>query len=203
MTKPSYLHVALTSQTDGGNKSGDDSTSQGNKSGRSGGNDEGIVLVFRLLAGNSNYIPWSHSMIHALRAKRKLMFIMEEDLKPSISAPDYEKWCALDSLVFSWLINSMEKDVALCFIYATSARALWKEAEQRFAEKNGLQLFHLKQELSIITQGSLSISSYFLRLKRIWDEITALQPSTACTCGESKQIIQDLDGTDRVMKFLS
>lgn len=62
--------------------------------------------------------------------------------------------------------------------------------EQRFGRTNG-KLYHLQKELSETVQGNSNVASYFTKLKRLWDELDALNLmiccSYVCVCeGKSK-----------------
>lgn len=68
-------------------------------------------------------------------------------------------------MVTSWLLNSLSKDIGDSVIYSKSARDLWTNLEHRFGQSNGAKLYHLRKELSGLTQGSSDIATYFTKLK--------------------------------------
>ncbi|KAL0333051.1 UNVERIFIED_CONTAM: hypothetical protein Scaly_2206600 [Sesamum calycinum] len=83
-----------------------------------------MVLVSTPLVGN-NYLMWSRSVKVALTAKMKLSFIDGTYLKPIGNVEECKQWIRIDSMVFSWIMNSISKDIAKAFFHAKSARSLW------------------------------------------------------------------------------
>ncbi|KAK4410095.1 hypothetical protein Sango_0082500 [Sesamum angolense] len=77
----------------------------------------GMVLVSAPLT-RKNYLNWSYAIKHALRAKMKLGFIDGTLTKPDISDTSFEKWIRVDSMVTTWILNSISKEIveALCIL---------------------------------------------------------------------------------------
>ncbi|KAL0430657.1 UNVERIFIED_CONTAM: hypothetical protein Sradi_0691700 [Sesamum radiatum] len=138
----------------------------------------GMVLVSALLTSN-NYLNWSFGVKRALRAKMKLGFIDGTSVKPDTNDPHFEQWIRIDSMVTTWILNSISKDIVEAFMYAKSSRTLWLDLEQRFGECNGPQLYQLQREICSMTQGN---SSYFTNMKKLWDEMAELNLTQQCTC---------------------
>nr|GEX60030.1 retrovirus-related Pol polyprotein from transposon TNT 1-94 [Tanacetum cinerariifolium] len=74
---------------------------------------------------------------------------------------------------------------------------------------NGPLIYQLKRELSHISQGSLSIASYFNKLKRCWDEMKNLNGLPTCTCGKMRDCsygildkFLEIDSRSKLMRFL-
>lgn len=149
-----------------------------------GSDHPGMQLVSVPLNGR-NFLTWSRSMRLALCAKVKLGFIDGRYKKPSETDVDYDRWKRADSMVTSWLLNSISKEIVNCFMYSESARELWKELEERYGECNGPQLYQIQREISSISQGGTSIADYYSWLKQLWDELSCLSPQPGCACGVS------------------
>ncbi|CAA0842893.1 Unknown protein, partial [Striga hermonthica] len=128
----------------------------------------GMALVSTLLTG-SNYQSWWRAMTIALGAKTKLGFVDGRVKRPDPDAAEFEQWRKVDYTVYSWILNSLGKDLVDAFLYAESAQALWEEIEQRFGESNGPMLYQLQKEISNIKQEGDSVAGYFTKLKRLWD----------------------------------
>ncbi|KAL0453991.1 UNVERIFIED_CONTAM: hypothetical protein Slati_1377200 [Sesamum latifolium] len=127
----------------------------------------GSSLVSNLLDG-TNFLSWSRSTKIVLGAKMKLGFINGKNPRPSGIAEEYEQWTRGDCLVLSWLLNSMSKDIVESFLYINTARELWLELEARFGVSNGPMVYQLQKEIASATQGTLSVSAYFGKLKKFW-----------------------------------
>ncbi|KAL0360999.1 UNVERIFIED_CONTAM: hypothetical protein Sradi_3784400 [Sesamum radiatum] len=98
-------------------------------------NFPGMVLVSTPLVEN-NYLMWSKSVKVALTVKMKLSFIDRTYLKPTENIEECNQWIRTDSMVFSWIMNSISKDIAKAFFHAKSARRLWLQLESRYGQVN-------------------------------------------------------------------
>ncbi|XP_059310549.1 uncharacterized protein LOC132061883 [Lycium ferocissimum] len=78
-------------------------------------------------------------------------------------------------------------------------------SEQRFGKSNGAKLYHLQKELSSLVQGNSDIARYFTKLKRLWDELDALNVviscSCACVCEGKSNLMKSLED-QRLIQFL-
>ncbi|CAB4264059.1 unnamed protein product [Prunus armeniaca] len=84
-------------------------------SGESDGNPN--LRLCSVLLNGFNYIPWSIAVSLALGGRSKLGFINGNILAPAVDDPKYEDWFCKDQLVMSWLLNSMEPQVAEIFSF--------------------------------------------------------------------------------------
>ncbi|KAL2230511.1 UNVERIFIED_CONTAM: Retrovirus-related Pol polyprotein from transposon RE2 [Sesamum indicum] len=160
----------------------------------------GLSLVSTLLDG-SNFFSWSRSIKIALGAKMKLNFINGEGVKPAEGSKEIEQWIRTDYMVTSWILNSISKDIVESFLYTNTSRELWLELESRFGQTNGPMIYQLKRDLSSTLQGSMSVSTYFSKLKRLWDELACITPIAQCTCGAAKESA-DIKVADQLIQFL-
>ncbi|KAK6150121.1 hypothetical protein DH2020_017646 [Rehmannia glutinosa] len=165
-----------------------------------GSDHPGLVLVSNVLTG-ANYYSWRRSMIIALGAKTKIGFINGKTKAPAEDKAEFEAWKKVDWMVISWILNSISKELTDSFIYANSAKELWDDLAQRFGESNGPLLYQLQKEISMVTQGNLSLMAYFTKLKKLWDEYASLVILPECTCGAYK-MQTDLDLHTKLMQFL-
>ncbi|KAL2232457.1 UNVERIFIED_CONTAM: Retrovirus-related Pol polyprotein from transposon TNT 1-94 [Sesamum indicum] len=104
-------------------------------------------------------------------------------------------------MVVSWILNSISKDIAEAFLYTTSARNLWLELESRFSESNGPLLYQIQREIASMTRGNKSVAVYSTRLKKLWDELTNLDPLPARSFGASKKLAEQI-AFNQLMQFL-
>ncbi|KAK6115405.1 hypothetical protein DH2020_007674 [Rehmannia glutinosa] len=160
----------------------------------------GMVLVTNPLT-DTNYLSWKRAMVIALGAKTKLGFVNGSVPRPEPDSPQFEQWKKIDYMLYSWILNSLSRDLVDAFLYADSAQALWEEIEQRYGQSNGPLLFQLQKEIATVQQGTNTVAAYFTKLKRLWDEYASLVPLPPCTCGSSK-LLADLDTNTKLMQFL-
>ncbi|KAL5554930.1 hypothetical protein UlMin_037166 [Ulmus minor] len=146
------------------------------------GDHPGLNLVSHPLTG-SNYHTWRRAMIMALTAKNKIGFVDGTIPKPSPNDLLFSIWCRCNSMVSSWIINAVSRDIADSLLYIDSAFEVWRDLHDRFNQGNGPRVFQIKKQLSSLTQGSLDINAYFTQLKILWDELKEFQPVPVCQCG--------------------
>ncbi|KAJ1385051.1 Retrotransposon gag domain [Sesbania bispinosa] len=90
---------------------------------------------------------------------------------------------ATTTLLFSWIYNSVSKEIIASIMYSSLACEIWQDLRNRFQQKNGPRIFQLRKELMSLVQGHDSVNQYFTKLKVIWEELSAFKPLCNCTCG--------------------
>ncbi|KAL0385738.1 UNVERIFIED_CONTAM: hypothetical protein Sradi_2968100 [Sesamum radiatum] len=123
-------------------------------------------------------------------------FINGKITKPNEEDEEFEQW-----EVISWILNSISKDIVASFLYIDTERELWLELEARFEVSNGPLMYQLQREIVSAAQGTHSVSSYFNRLKKLWDELRCLASTPSCRCRATKEIA-NLYQRDHLMQFL-
>ncbi|KAL0423305.1 UNVERIFIED_CONTAM: hypothetical protein Sradi_0865300 [Sesamum radiatum] len=88
----------------------------------------------------------------------------------------------VDSMVTTWILNSISKDIVQAYTYAKTSRNLWLDLEQRYGSCNGPLLYQLQRSITSLSQGNLSLANYYTKLKMLWDELIELKPTPQCTC---------------------
>ncbi|KAF7815825.1 uncharacterized protein G2W53_029794 [Senna tora] len=95
-----------------------------------------MALVNTVLDGR-NYWAWSIGVKTALEAKDKIGFI-DGSMAPPKDAEEFKKWKKVDSMIKSWLTNSISKEISDLFIFCLSSKALWDILEERYGFLMGL-----------------------------------------------------------------
>ena len=121
-------------------------------------------------------------MFLALSARNKFGFVNGSIPKPDPSSPLFNSWSRCNTTVLLWLTNSLSMDLKAIFMYINTVRDLWIDLKDKLSQGNTPKLFELPKEISHLSQGSLSVSSYFTKFKTLWDEFANYQPFTICTC---------------------
>lgn len=87
----------------------------------------------------------------------------------------------------SWILNSLSKDIADNIEYVSNSFELWSELQDQYDQANGAKLYQIQKEINDLSQGSLDITSYYTRMKKLWEDLDNLsvksQCSCVCTCG--------------------
>ena len=81
------------------------------------------------------------------------------------------------------MYNSISYDIRTSVIYCKYASEIWSDLKSRFSQENSLHLFQLEQDISTLVQDTMPITTYFTKLKGLWDKLSALQPNSSGKCG--------------------
>ncbi|KAL2242415.1 UNVERIFIED_CONTAM: Retrovirus-related Pol polyprotein from transposon RE1 [Sesamum indicum] len=143
---------------------------------------QGMVMISAPFNG-SNWLSWSRSVRMALESKDKLTYIDGSNIRPAIGTPQHKQWRITDCVVRTWILSTISKDLVNAYLYASTSRDLWMELEARYGECDGTLLYKLQREISSISQGNMSVTAYYTKLKQLWDELLCLMPPAVCSCG--------------------
>ena len=165
----------------------------------------GIILTSQPLTRPENYMSWARSVFLALSARNKFGFVNDSIPEPNPFSPLFNTWSKCNTTVLSWLTNSLSLELKASVMYINTAKNLWNDLRDRLSQGNTPRLFKLQKEISHLSQGSLSVSSYFTKFKTLWDEFINYQPFTVCTCActcGSKSSQLDAQHKEHVFRFL-
>ncbi|XP_062103789.1 uncharacterized protein LOC133814900 [Humulus lupulus] len=138
----------------------------------------------------------------ALAAKNKSGFIDGSIPHPDSGNPLLNSWIRCNNMVMSWLLHSVSPEISQSIMFFDLASDMWHDLAERFNEGNGPRIFQLQNQLTSLQQGDQSVTSYFTRLKSLWDELKEFQPNTTCTCGAMKTLL-DYYNQNQVLQFLT
>ncbi|KZV15509.1 hypothetical protein F511_38613 [Dorcoceras hygrometricum] len=164
------------------------------------GDHPGLILVSTPLTGN-NYNSWSRSISTAFTAKNKLPFIDGSQLRPKSDDLLYESWIRCNSMVISWILNSVSREIADSLLYISTAYEIWNDLRDRFHQSNAPRIFQVKRLLAELHQGAMDINSYYTKMRTLWDELKDFQPISVCRCGSMKEWM-DYQNQECAMQFL-
>ncbi|KAH7516887.1 hypothetical protein JRO89_XSUnG0155100 [Xanthoceras sorbifolium] len=160
----------------------------------------GLTLVNTPLDGR-NYRKWSRSMRLSLNAKNKLGLIDETEKAPPATNARYPLWQRCNDLVITWILHSIQPDIARNLIFSNTVAAVWSDLHDRFSQGDDSRIYQIRQEIAECCQGSLSISAYYTKLKGLWDELASYQEPIAYSCDMLKKIIVR-EEKEKVIQFL-
>lgn len=134
------------------------------------GDNPGTSLISEVLDG-SNYNTWSIAMNIALDAKNKIAFVDGSLGRPLESDPHFRIWSRCNSMVKSWILNSVTKQIYGSILRFNDASEIWKDLLTRFHITNLPRSYQLTQQIWSLQQGSLDLSTYYTKLKTMWDDL--------------------------------
>ncbi|XP_021911611.1 uncharacterized protein LOC110825461 [Carica papaya] len=146
------------------------------------GDHPGLIVVIHVMNGN-NHNTWECAMWIALNAKDKLGFIDGSVSQPNSTDSMAGAWSRCNSMVISWLLNAVVKDIVDSLFYLENAQAIWSDLQHRFQQSNAPRIFQLKKFMNTFTQGSLTMNTYYTKMKTMWDELKTYQPAPVCPYG--------------------
>ncbi|KAL0431466.1 UNVERIFIED_CONTAM: Retrovirus-related Pol polyprotein from transposon TNT 1-94 [Sesamum radiatum] len=88
-----------------------------------------------------------------------LGFIDGSLAKLDVNDASFERWIRVDSMVTTWILNSISKEIVEGFMYTKSSRNLWLDLEERYGKCNGPQLYQLQREIIVLSQGKYDSGS--------------------------------------------
>jgi hypothetical protein len=140
-------------------------------------------------------------MMIALNAKNKFGFVDGSIPPPQIGEPLHQAWFRNNNIVSSWILNSISKDLTSTVIYCSTAAEMWNVLKDQFHQRNGPKIFQLKRDLLACTQGNLSVSAYYTKIRSLWEELSEFKPAYTCHCGGAQPLIEFMN-KDHVLTFL-
>ncbi|XP_075480651.1 uncharacterized protein LOC142521318 [Primulina tabacum] len=161
----------------------------------------GMNLVNDQLIGVDNYGIWSRAMLIALRVKNKIALIDGNCRRPPIGSPNSLQWDRCNALVLSWIINTVSMEIFGGIVYASDASSVWTDLKEQFEKVNGSRIFSLHREIGRLTQGNSTISTYYCKLKLLWDEYSALVTLPSCECDTARTYLVH-EQQQRLLQFL-
>ena len=84
------------------------------------------ALTSEVLTGG-NYAQWRRSCEVSLSAKSKMSFVTGDFPKPADNSPYLPLWDRCNSMVISWLLHSVSKDITSSIIYTPTAQQIWQD----------------------------------------------------------------------------
>ncbi|XP_057455232.1 uncharacterized protein LOC130746569 [Lotus japonicus] len=129
-----------------------------------------------------NYNAWARSMKRVLVAKNKFKFINGEIQVAVPGDANYEAWDRCNSLINSWILNSVTSSIANSIVFVENACDAWKDLHDRFSQGDLVRIAELQNEISNLKQNTLSVNDYYTEIKTLWEELEQYRPIPRCRC---------------------
>ena len=107
--------------------------------------------------------------MHALIAKKKIGFIDDTIEEPSqyANSNEFELWNQCNGMIISWLTHSVEADIVEGIIHAKTAHQVWVDLHDQLSQKNAPASFQIQKSIAMMSQGTMTLSVYFTKLKTL------------------------------------
>ena len=130
------------------------------------------VQITTIRLNGDNFLRWSQSFRMYIRGQGKIVYLTGDKETPAKDDPMYATWDAENSMVMTWLVNSIDEDISSNYMCYSTAKELWDNINQMYSDLgNQSQVFELTLKLGEIQQGKDSITKYFNSLKRLWQDL--------------------------------
>jgi hypothetical protein len=93
----------------------------------------------------------------------------------------------------------VEHDLAKAVVHAKTVHQVWQDFKDQFSQKNAPTIYQIQKSIASLSQGTMTISNYYKKLKDLWDELETHQ--TPVTCNEMNAHSAQKE-EDRMMQFL-
>ncbi|KAI3673322.1 hypothetical protein L6452_39439 [Arctium lappa] len=139
------------------------------------------ILTLKLI-GTDNYKVWACAMTLALETKNKLGFIDGTVIRSVENDVLGKQWDRCNSVVLSWILNSISEDLFVSQVFSRVASEVWTELKETCDKIDGSVTFNLHQKINSLSQNGASVSDYYHKLNALWKQFDALVKLPSCTC---------------------
>jgi len=119
------------------------------------GDNPGIPFVSIKLDG-SNYHSWSRDVSTTLRSKNKLQFVNGTFPRPPPTSDLFGPWDHCNSIVMSWLVNSLDTPIAPSVCWIDIASEIWHVLCKHYYQGDVFRISDIQEEIYALRQGSLA-----------------------------------------------
>ncbi|XP_059638929.1 uncharacterized protein LOC132281222 [Cornus florida] len=86
--------------------------------------DSHSVQITNIRFNGDNYLRWSQSVQMYIRGRGKIGYLTGDKKAPVSEDPMYVTWDAKNSMVMTWLVNSMDEDISSSYMCHSTAKEL-------------------------------------------------------------------------------
>ena len=118
-----------------------------------------VHLITNHKFNGQNFVQWSHSVMLFISGKDKEEYLTGDAIQPEEKDLKFKTWKKENSMVMSWLINSMNNEMGENFMYYKTAKEMWDAVKRSYSNKeNTSEIFGLKSVLHDLRQQDLTVT---------------------------------------------
>ncbi|KAJ0808240.1 putative RNA-directed DNA polymerase [Helianthus annuus] len=160
-----------------------------------------LTIVNMKLKGTENYSVWSSAMKLALEAKNKFGFVNGKCEKPKDNEVLAAQWDRCNSVVLTWLLNSVSEELFLGQVFSKLASEVWTDLKETYDKVDGSVVYDLYKRINCISQNGSSVAEYYNKLTTMWKQFDAMVQLPSCSCQAAKNY-NDFTTLIKLMQFL-
>ncbi|KAI4350132.1 hypothetical protein L6164_010644 [Bauhinia variegata] len=146
-----------------------------------------------------NYLQWARLVTLALKGKQKLHHLTEDP--PNSLDEKYSAWDIEDTIIMTWLLNSMQLEISQNFMFLETSKQIWEMVKKTYSKAQDVAVvYELKTRIANTKQGNLSVTEYYNLLTNLWQEMDMYRKLKV---SEDTQAILREREQDRVFEFLA
>ncbi|MFS7950553.1 putative RNA-directed DNA polymerase [Helianthus anomalus] len=160
-----------------------------------------LTIVSIKLKGTENYSVWSSAMKLALEAKNKYGFIDGKCIKSKDDPVLASQWDRCNSVVLTWLLNSVSEELFLGQVFSKLAAEVWTDLKETYDKVDGSVVYDLYKKINSVSQNGSSVAEYYNKLTTMWKQFDAMLQLPSCSCQAAKDY-NDFTTLIKLMQFL-
>ncbi|KAJ0581436.1 putative transcription factor interactor and regulator CCHC(Zn) family [Helianthus annuus] len=160
-----------------------------------------LTIISVKLKGSENYRIWSNAMHLALQVKNKIGFVDGTCLRSTSDEVLGRQWDRCNSIVLTWILNSVSEELYPGLVYSKIASDVWKDLKETYDKIDGSVVFNVYQKINSFSQNGMPVSEYYHKLNCMWKQLDQLFALPACSCDASKQF-NNFNHLIKLMQFL-
>ncbi|KAF6141987.1 hypothetical protein GIB67_037955 [Kingdonia uniflora] len=135
--------------------------------------DNPNLKITSQLLDDLNYVRWAQSVKLFVGGRGKIGFLLGTEKEPAESYFKYAKWFSDDSMVRTWLINSMQPTISAGYLFTNNAYLIWESLRKVYSQlENNARIFQLSNEIGNFKQGTQTLGMYYARVRLSWEELS-------------------------------
>ncbi|KAE8723356.1 MORC family CW-type zinc finger protein 3 isoform 2 [Hibiscus syriacus] len=95
----------------------------------------------------NNFLQWSQSVKLFIRGRGKFGYLSGTTTKPAEEDEESERWEAENSMIMSWLINSMDPSVGRTYLFLPTAHDIWNAVNETYSDLGNAGQWALFQKM--------------------------------------------------------
>ena len=121
-------------------------------------NSSSLQITSFKLSGR-NFLAWSRFVQLVIQGKGKFGYLDGSISQPEPTNPSFPTWDINNSMVMSWILNSMDNSIAEIYMLYPTAKAIWDVVTMAYSDlEDSSQMFHLRNRCRLLHQGELSVT---------------------------------------------
>ncbi|VFR00236.1 unnamed protein product [Cuscuta campestris] len=148
----------------------------------------GNSLTKHLLKGD-NYDVWEKTILNALEGRSRAGFLTPTGFPKPTDEQELAAWTANNSIICSWICNSVDEHIQPSIISHKVAHELWLDLKTRYGGSNGPRVHQLKSELQSLRQKGQTVVIYYNQFVTLWNKLYgSIDPTCGCRCDAAIRI---------------